>query len=49
MRGLLGKKKKKEIRDKTKKYLDFWKHEGLIKGYEEEKEGKAIAKVKIKI
>ena len=39
------KKKHKNIRDKTKILLDFWKGEKLISGYTEEKEGKIIAKV----
>lgn len=41
------KKKHKNIRDKTKILLDFWKGEELIKEYKEEREGKTIAKVTI--
>ena len=43
------KHKQKEIRDKTKKFLDFWLKEGFIKNYSEEKEGRVIAKIKIEI
>lgn len=43
------KHKQKEIRDKTKKFLDFWVQEGFIVGYSEEKEGRTIAKLKIDI
>ena len=39
------KKKHKNIRDKTKILLDFWKEEKLIKDYKEEREGKIIAKI----
>ena len=39
------KKKHKNIRDKTKILLDFWKGEKLIKDYNEEKEGRTIAKI----
>ena len=39
------KKKHKNIRDKTKILLDFWKGEKLIKDYKEEREGKTIAKI----
>lgn len=37
--------KRKQIRDKVKKLLDFWKKEKLIKNYKEEKEGRVIAKI----
>ena len=37
--------KRKQIRDKVKKLLDFWKKEKLIKNYREEKEGRVIAKI----
>ena len=39
--------KKKDIRERVKKILSFWVESGLILGFEEEKEGKTIAKVKI--
>ena len=41
--------KKKDIRDRTKKILKFWVTEGFIQGYEEEKEGKTIMKVRINL
>ena len=41
--------KKKDIRDRTKEILKFWVAEGFIQGYEEEKEGKAIMKVRINL
>ena len=41
------KEKHKEIRNKTKRFLDFWVKQGFIKGFQEEKEGKIIAKLKI--
>ena len=37
--------KHKQIRDKVKKLLDFWKKEKLIKNYKEEKEGRVFAKI----
>lgn len=40
-------KTKKRIRDRTKEILSFWIGEGLITGFEEEKEGKTFAKIKI--
>ncbi|MBR1438747.1 MAG: hypothetical protein IJ587_09450 [Synergistaceae bacterium] len=39
--------KKKDIRDRVKKILNFWVEQGFIRSFEEEKEGKNIAKVKI--
>ena len=38
-----------DVRNKVKKLLDFWIKMGLISSYEEEKEGKSIAKVTISI
>ena len=37
--------KHKQIRDKIKKFLDFWKKVKFIKDYREEKEGRIFAKV----
>ena len=37
--------KHKQIRDKIKKFLDFWKKVKFIKDYREEKEGRTFAKV----
>ena len=41
--------KKKDIRDRVKKILNFWVEQGFIRSFEEEKEGKNIAKVKISL
>ena len=41
------KHKRKQVRDKIKILLNFWKNAKLIKGYEEEKEGKVFVKVLI--
>ena len=41
--------KKKDIRDRVKKILSFWVEQGFIRNFEEEKEGKNIAKVKISL
>ncbi len=40
---------KKRVRDRTKEILNFWVNEGLITGFEEEKEGKTFEKIKIKL
>lgn len=40
---------KKRIRDRVKEILRFWVEQGFILGFEEEKEGKNIAKVKISL
>ena len=45
--GNVLRNKKKDIRDRTKDILQFWVQEGFIKNFEEEKEGKTIAKVRI--
>ena len=37
--------KYKQIRDKTKRFLEFWKMEGFIKDYREEKEVRTLAKI----
>ena len=37
--------KRKQICDKVKKLLDFWKKEKLIKNYKKEKEGRVFAKI----
>ena len=37
--------KHKQIRDKVKKFLDFWKEVKFIKDYKEEKEGRIFAKI----
>ncbi len=37
--------KRKQIRDKIRKLLNYWKGEKLIKDYREEKEGRTFAKV----
>ena len=37
----------KQVRDKVKQFLEFWKSKELIKDYREEKEGKLIAKIVI--
>ena len=44
-----AKQKKKDIRDRVKKILNFWVEKGFILGFEEEWEGKNIAKVKISL
>ena len=41
--------KKKDIRDRVKKILSFWVKQGFILGFEEEWEGRNIAKVKISL
>ena len=43
------KKRRKEIRDRVREILNFWVQEGFILGYQEEKEGKSISKIKIKV
>ncbi len=37
--------KRKQIRDKIRKLLNYWKGEKLVKDYKEEKEGRTFAKV----
>ena len=37
--------KHKQIRDKVKKFLDFWREVKFIKDYKEEKEGRIFAKI----
>ena len=43
------KKKRQEIRKKVKQFLDFWIKKGLISSYEEQNEGKSIAKIVISL
>ena len=40
---------KKRVRDRTKEILNFWVNEGLITGFDEEKEGKTFEKIKIEL
>ena len=44
-----NRKHTKRIRDKVKLILETWKKAGYITGYEEIKEGRTIAKIKIKL
>ena len=44
-----NRKHTKRIRDKVKLILETWKKAGYITGYEELKEGRTIAKIKIKL
>ena len=44
-----NRKQTKRIRDTVKLILDTWKKAGYITGYEEIKEGRTIAKIKIKL
>ncbi|MBR0167074.1 MAG: hypothetical protein IJQ08_00210 [Synergistaceae bacterium] len=43
------KKKRQEVRKKVKQFLDFWIEKGLISSYEEQNEGKSIAKIVISL
>ncbi len=43
------KKKRQEIRKKVKQFLDFWIKKELISSYEEQNEGKSIAKIVISL
>ncbi len=43
------KHRKKDIRDRVKKILGFWVEKEFILGFDEEKEGKTIAKIKISL
>ena len=44
-----NRKHTKRLRDKVKLILETWKKAGYITGYEEIKEGRTIAKIKIKL